>query len=166
MLSGPHAPPPWDHSIGQCWQLDLIQNSVEASRGISTHIGDSIQLAGERIKQLKLLPDSRFKQKRGSGFADLTLRATPPNWVASIAQVNDTGLPVVGAVGKTLTGQRACRLHRAQASTDRLRRVNRIYYPCNALPLSGGSATPQEQRKGSWQKVTDVACQGKPTECF
>jgi hypothetical protein len=64
--------------------------------------------------------------------------------LANIAQENDTGLPVVGAVGQSTTEKRACRLHRNQTSTARLRRANRLYYECTALPRSGRSTTPQE----------------------
>ena len=76
--------------------------------------------------------------------------------LANIAQGNDTGLPVVGAVGQSTTEKRACHLHRNQASTARLHRANRLYYECTALSLSGRSATPQERRTSSWQRATDI----------
>lgn len=79
------------------------------------------------------------------GTWNLPTDATTP--LASIAQVNETGRSVVGAVGQPATGERACRLHRDQASTDRLWRANRLYYHCNVLPLSGAVRHPKSGAK-------------------
>jgi hypothetical protein len=111
------------------------------------------EIGSDITERNQVEPSQRLLAEAGPVLA-ASLDATTP--LANIAHVNDTGLPVVGAVGQSTTGKQACRLHRNQASTARLWRANRLYYECTALSLSGRSATPQERRKGSWQRATDI----------